>query len=74
MNSAAAIDEDLSDDKSDASALTNKTTKSKSGKALDKHCLVCNKKISGKNWAVHVKKVHNGETPTFEKGSVMVQN
>ena len=29
--------------KSDVSALTHKTNKTTGGKALDKHCLVCNK-------------------------------
>jgi len=34
------------------------TTKSRSGKALDKHCLHCNKKISGANYSRH-KREHN---------------
>ena len=60
-NSAgAAIAEDIADDKSDVSAITTKTTKSKSGKALDKHCSVCKKTISGINWSTHIKKVHKG--------------
>ena len=37
----AAIAEDIFDDKSDLSGLTAKTTKSKGGKALDKHCALC---------------------------------
>ena len=57
---AAAIVEDIPDDKSDVSALTTKTTKSKGGKALDKHCSVCKKTISGINWSTHIKKVHKG--------------
>jgi hypothetical protein len=69
--SSVVIDEDFTDDKSNVSALTNK---SRSGKALDKHCLVCYKNISGKNWGIHVKKVHNGETTAFEKRSMMGQN
>ncbi len=68
------IDEDFSDDKSDVSALTNKTSKSTRGKHADKHCLICKKVISGKNWRVHVKKVHNGETPTFKKRAMVDPN
>ena len=55
-------EEDIDDGKSDVSALTNKTsksTKSKSGKALDKHCPLCNLKlIRGKNWSRHCKDLH----------------
>ena len=51
---------DTADDKSDISAFTTKTTKSKGGKALDKHCSVYKKTISGANWNKHVVKVHKG--------------
>jgi hypothetical protein len=71
-NSVAAIDVDVPDDKSDVSALTTKTSKSKSGKALDKHCSVCNKTLSGANWNKHVGKVHKGLEPSFSvvKGDI----
>ena len=50
---------DTADDKSDISAFTTKTTKSKGGKALDKHCPVCDfKVISGSHWARHCKSFH----------------
>jgi len=42
----------------------NKTTR---GKALDKHCTTCDKKISGANWNKHVKNVHDGVQPSFNK-------
>ena len=54
------INMDTADDKSDISAFTTKTTKSKGGKALDKHCSVYKKTISGANWNKHVVKVHKG--------------
>jgi hypothetical protein len=57
---AGDIPGDIADDKSDISALTRKTAKSNGGKALDKHCSVCKKTISGINWSTHVKKVHKG--------------
>ena len=38
----AAVAKDFSENKSDVSAFTSKTTKSKGGKALDKHCALCN--------------------------------
>ena len=72
-NSAgAAIAEDIADDKSDVSAITTKTTKSKSGKALDKHCSVCDKTLSGANWNKHVVKVHKGLEASFSvvKGDI----
>ena len=46
------------DDKSEFSGFTVKTTKTNKttgGKALDKNCTVCDKKISGVNWGKHVK-------------------
>lgn len=49
--------DDISDSKSDVSALTTKTNKTR-GKALDKRCLTCEKIISGKNWDRHTKNVH----------------
>ena len=58
------------DDKSDFSGFTVKTTKTNKttgGKALDKHCTVCDKRISGVNWGKHVKKVHNSQKPLFTK-------
>ena len=63
-------DEDIDDEKSCVSALKNKTSKStmsKSGKALNKLCLLCDKKISGNNWAANVWTVHNNVVPSFEK-------
>lgn len=60
-----AIAEDFSDDKSDISVLTIKTNKTTGGKALDKHCSSCGKRISGTNWIKHVKSVHKGSTPPF---------
>ena len=56
------------------SGLTNKTSKSTRGKHTNKHCLMCNKAISGNNWSVHVKKVHNGEIPNFEKRIMIDSN
>ena len=57
--SAAAIDGEVPDDKSDVSALTTKTTKSKGGKTLDKHCPLCDfKLVRGDNWARHCKSFH----------------
>ena len=64
-NSVAAIDGDVSDNKSDVSAIATKTTTSKSGKALDKHCFICDKTLSGANWNKHVVKVHKGLEPSF---------
>ena len=65
-NSAAAtIAEDIADDKSDVSALTTKTNKTTGGKALDKRCSSCDKRISGTNWIKHVKSVHKGWAPPF---------
>ena len=32
---------------------------------MDKHCIVCDKKISGANWNKHVRKIHEGETPRY---------
>ncbi len=51
-----AIAGDIPDDKSDGSAITAKTNKT--SRHADKNCSVCKKTISGKNWAIHVKKVH----------------
>jgi hypothetical protein len=55
---ATAIAEDISDDKSDVSALTTKTNKT--SRHTNKHCFVCKKNISGANWNKHVAKVHKG--------------
>jgi hypothetical protein len=56
---SSAVAEDFSDDKSNVSALTTKTNKTTSGKALDKHCPLCNLKlIRGKNWSRHCKDLH----------------
>ena len=57
-------EEKLDDGKSDIFAVTTKITR---GKALDKHCTICDKKISGTNWNKHVKKVHDGAKPFFNK-------
>ena len=37
------------------------------GKEMDKHCTTCDKKISGANWNKHVKNVHDGVQPSFNK-------
>jgi len=59
------LDEEKFDDgESGISAVTTKTTR---GKALDKHCTTCDKKISGANWNKHVKNVHDGVQPSFNK-------
>jgi hypothetical protein len=52
--------------RSEVSAITTKTNKT-SGNHVDKYCLACTKKISGKNWGVHVTKVHNGVAPPFTR-------
>ena len=56
-----------SDDKSEVSAKTtktsktNKTNKTTGGKALDKHCHVCDLKlVTGTNWSRHCKTLHPG--------------
>jgi hypothetical protein len=59
-NSVAAIDGDVPDDKSDVSALTNKTTMTQRGKHADKHCPLCDfKLVPGKNWSRHCKGFHD---------------
>ena len=45
---------------SNMSAKTGKTSKTTSG-ALDKHCGLCNKRISGRHWSVHNNKIHSGK-------------
>ena len=56
-----------SDDKSDVSAKTTKTTKTNKtnkttgGKALDKHCPLCDLKlVTGAHWSRHCKVQHPG--------------
>ena len=59
------LDEEKFDDgESGISAVTTKTTR---GKALDKHCTTCDKKIYGANWNKHVKNVHDGVQPSLNK-------
>jgi hypothetical protein len=57
-SAAAAIAEDIPDDKSDVSVLTVKTNKS--SKHVDKHCPACDFKIiPGRHWARHCRSFHN---------------
>lgn len=47
------------DDKSSASRATDKTNKTGRGKALDKHCPLCDfKLVPGPHWARHCKNFH----------------
>jgi hypothetical protein len=62
------INDKFNDGISDVSAVTNKTSKSRSGKSTDKHCLLCDFKfVKGSNWSRHCKDLHKGDNTQGRK-------